>query len=136
MEDEYGALMSNGTWDLVPLPQGSNVITDKWVFAHKFRADETFDRYKARWVLRGFTQRPRVNYNETFSPVVKPATVHMVLVTAVSHNWLDVKNVFLHATLTETVYCCQPTGFTDPAHPDLVCHLHKSLYGLKQAPRT
>jgi hypothetical protein len=46
-----------------------------------------------------------------------------------------VKNVFLHGTLTETIYCCQPTGFTDPAHPELVCHLHKSLYGLKQAPQ-
>jgi hypothetical protein len=55
MEDEYGALMSNGTWDLVPRPQGSNVITGKWVFTHKFRVDGTFDRYKARWVLRGFT---------------------------------------------------------------------------------
>jgi hypothetical protein len=70
---------------------------------------------------------------------VKPATVCTVLATVVSHNWLiqqlDVKNVFLHGTLTETVYCCQPTGFADPAHPDLVCHLRKSLYGLKQAPQ-
>jgi hypothetical protein len=121
MEDEYGALMSNGTWDLVPLPQGSNVVTGKWVFMHKFHADGTFDRYKARWVLRGFTQRPGVDYDETFSPVVKPATVRMVLANVVSHNWLiqqlDVKNAFLHGTLTETVYCCQPMGFADPAHP-------------------
>jgi hypothetical protein len=87
IEDEYGALMSNGAWDLVPRPQSSNVVTGKWVFTHKFCADETFDRYKARWVLRGFTQRPGVDYDETFSPVVKPATVRMVLVTAVSHNW-------------------------------------------------
>jgi hypothetical protein len=46
-----------------------------------------------------------------------------------------VKNTFLHGTLTETVYCSQPTAFADPAHPDLVCRLKKSLYGLKQAPR-
>jgi hypothetical protein len=55
MEHEYRTLMSNGTWDLVPRPHGSNVIIDKLVFTHKFRVDGTFDRYKARWVLRGFT---------------------------------------------------------------------------------
>jgi hypothetical protein len=46
-----------------------------------------------------------------------------------------VKNAFLHGTLSETVFCCQPTGFADPAHPDLVCRLRKFLYGLKQAPQ-
>jgi elongation factor P hydroxylase len=86
MEDEYGALMSNGTWNLVPRPQGSNIVTDKWVFTHKFHVDGTFDHYKAHWVLRGFTQRPEVDYDETFSPVVKPTTVRTVLTTAVSHN--------------------------------------------------
>jgi hypothetical protein len=115
MEEEYGALMSNGTWELVPWPRGSNVVTGKWVFTHKFLSDGTFDRYKACWVLWGFTQRLGVDYDETFSPVVN--------------------NVFLHGTLSETVFCSQPTGFTNPAKPDLVCRLNKSLYGLKQAPR-
>jgi hypothetical protein len=139
MEDEYGALMSNGTWKLVSWPRHSNVVTGKWIFTHKLRADGSFDRYKAHWVLRGFTQRPGVDYDETFSLVMKPATVRTVLSIAVSRDWpiqqLDVKNTFLHGTLTETVYCSQPTGFADPAHPNLVCRLKKSLYGLKQAPR-
>jgi hypothetical protein len=82
MEEEYGALISNGTWELVPRPQGSNVVTGKWVFTHKLRADGTLNRYKASWVLQGFTQRRKVDYDETFSPVVKPATVHTVLATA------------------------------------------------------
>jgi hypothetical protein len=51
MKDEYGALMSNGTWELVTRPRGSNVVTDKWVFTHKLRVDGSFARYKARWVL-------------------------------------------------------------------------------------
>jgi hypothetical protein len=139
MKDEYGAMMSNGTWELVSWPRGSIVVTGKWVFTHKLHVDGSLDLYKARWVHRGFTLRLRVDYDETFSSVVKPATIRTVLATAVSCDWpiqqLDVKNAFLHGTLSETVFCSQPTGFADPAHPDLVCRLHKSLYGLKQAPR-
>jgi hypothetical protein len=108
-------------------------------FQAQFNSDGSLERYKARWVLHGFTQRPDVDYDETFSQVVKPATVRTVLSLVVSHSWpvhqLDVKNVFLHGTLSETVYCSQPTGFVDPVQPDCICLLNKSLYGLKQAPR-
>jgi hypothetical protein len=139
MEEEYAALLANQTWDLVPCPSGCNVVTGKWIWTHKRRADGTLERYKARWVLRGFTQRPGVDYDETFSPVVKPATVRTVLSLALSRSWpvhqLDVKNAFLHGTLFETVYCSQPAGFVDSSRPDMVCRLNKSLYGLKQAPR-
>jgi histone deacetylase 1/2 len=139
MEEEYRALLANQTWDLVPRPSGCNVVTDKWIWTIKRRADGTLERYKARWVLRGFTQRPGVDYDVTFSLVVKPATVQTILSLALSRSWpvhqLDVKNAFLHGTLTEAVYCSQPTGFVDSSCPDMVCQLNKSLYGLKQAPR-
>jgi hypothetical protein len=85
--EEYEALLSNNTWDLVPRPPGANVITGKWIFKHKLKADSSLDRYKARWVLRGFTQCPGVDYDETFSPIVKPATVQIVLTLAVSRGW-------------------------------------------------
>ena len=71
--------------------------------------------------------------------MVKSATVCTVLSLALSRSWpvhqLDVKNAFLHGTLSETVYCSQPAGFVDSSRPDMVCRLNKSLYGLKQAPR-
>jgi hypothetical protein len=139
MQSEFDALKANDTWTLVPRPPGVNIITGKWVYRHKFLSDGTLDRYKARWVLRGFTQRPGIDYDETFSPVVKPATVRVVLTLALSRSWpmhqLDVKNAFLHGQLTETVYCAQPSGFLDSSRPDYVCRLNRSLYGLKQAPR-
>jgi hypothetical protein len=79
-----------------------------------------------------------VDYAETFNPVVKPATVWTMLTLAIFRGWpvhqLDVKNAFLHGTLSEMVYCSQHAGFVDPAHPQLVCKLNKSLYSMKQAP--
>lgn len=95
-------------------------------------------RYKPRWVLRDFTRPKGVEYGETFSRVVKPATIRVVLGLATSQSWalhqFDVKNAFLHDHLQETVYCQQPSGFIDSAHPTHVCHLIKSLYRLKQPP--
>jgi hypothetical protein len=76
---------------------------------------------------------------ETFSPVVKPATIWTVQSIALHYNWnitqLDVKNAFLHGHITDTVFMHQPPGFCDPRYPQHVCRLKRSLYGLKQAPR-
>jgi hypothetical protein len=79
MMDEFNALIRNDTWCLVPCPAGVNVVTGKWIFRHKIHADGSLARYKARWVVRGFTQKAGVDYGETFSPVVKPATIRVVL---------------------------------------------------------
>ncbi|GKE57481.1 ribonuclease H-like domain-containing protein [Tanacetum coccineum] len=116
MLDEYNALITNGTWVLVPHPANVNVVRSMWLFKHKFHANGSLS-----------------------SSVVKPATIRTVLSLVVSRDWpihqLDVKNAFLHGHLSETVYMHQPPGFVDPAHPDYVCHLKRSLYGLKQALR-
>jgi hypothetical protein len=139
MQDEFDALQRNQTWTLVPRPPHANIITGKWVFKHKFHPDGTLDRHKARWVVRGFRQRAGVDFTDTFAPVVKPGTIRTVLQLAVSRAWpvhqMDVSNAFLHDHLEEQVFCQQPTGFIDSAHPDHVCLLSRSLYGLKHAPR-
>jgi hypothetical protein len=75
MVDEYTALLSNNTWTLVDPPRNANFVTGKWIFRHKLKSDGSLERYKARWVLRGFTQREGIDLDETFSPVVKPATI-------------------------------------------------------------
>nr|GEU58158.1 ribonuclease H-like domain-containing protein [Tanacetum cinerariifolium] len=139
MHDEYNALVKNGTWILVPRPAGINLVRSMWLFKHKFHADGTLSRYKARLVANGSSQQLGIDCDETFSPVVKPATIRTVLSLAVSRKWpnhqLDVKNAFLNEDLSETVYMHQPPGFVDPRYPHHVCLLQKSLYGLKQAPR-
>jgi histone deacetylase 1/2 len=139
MNDEYRALMDNKTWHLVPPSFTRNIIDCKWVFRIKKNANVTIDRYKARLVAKGFKQRHGIHYEETFSPVVKLATIRLVLTIAVSRGWslqqLDVKNAFLNGVLEEEVYMKQPLGFEHPHTPHFICKLDKALYGLKQAHR-
>ncbi|KAH9751421.1 hypothetical protein KPL71_014290 [Citrus sinensis] len=137
--EELAALCQNKTWTLVPRPHDANVIGSKWVYKTKYREDGTIDRLKARLVAKGYTQVPGIDFDETFSPVIKPTTIRLVLALATSSKWLikqlDVRNAFPHGQLKEIAYMEQPPGFTDQNLPDHVCLLHKSLYGLKQAPR-
>ncbi|GJZ08667.1 ribonuclease H-like domain-containing protein [Tanacetum coccineum] len=132
MLDEYTALIKNNTWILVPRPPDANIVRSMWLFWHKYNADGTLSRYKARLVANGSTQLAGIDVDETFSPVVKPATIRTVLSLAISRHWpvhqLDVKNAFLHGSLSETVYMHQPPGFRDPQHPDHVCLLQRISY--------
>ena len=93
--------------------------------------------YKARWVAKGFSQKPGINYDDTYAPTMRMPTLRMLLNFAVQHdlilNQVDVNNAYLNAPLDADIYMKQPDGFVKDQ--DLVCHLHKSLYGLKQSAR-
>jgi hypothetical protein len=108
MMTEYEGLESNKTWHLVPPRSDVNIIDCKWVYKVKRRADSTTDRYKTRLVAKGFKQRYGIDYEDTFSPVVKPATIRLIISLVVSPGWslrqLDVHNAFLHGVLEEEVY--------------------------------
>ncbi|GJY79186.1 ribonuclease H-like domain-containing protein [Tanacetum coccineum] len=107
------------------------MVRSMWLFKHKFHADGTLSRYKARLVVNGSSQQLGVDFDETFCPVVKPATIRTVLSLVVSRRWhihqLDVKNAFLNGDLSKTVYMHQPPGFVDNRYPHHIVFLQRSL---------
>jgi hypothetical protein len=115
MNLEIDALLKNCTWNLVPPLPNQNTIGCKWVFRIKRHADGTIERYKARLVAKGFHQQFGVNYEETYSPIIKPTTVRTVLSIAISAGWkihqIDIQNAFLQGTLSEEDFMQQPPGF-------------------------
>ena len=114
MTEEYNAVIANDTWELVPSQPEQILVSCKWVYWVKFHSDGSAERYKAQLVAFGTYQQPGIDYHETFSPVVKPATIYLVLSLALTFGWsirhLDVKNAFLRYALAEEVYMCQPPG--------------------------
>jgi hypothetical protein len=92
-----------------------------------------------RLLAKGFKQRYGIDYEDTFSPVVKAATIMIILSIVMSRGWclrqLDVQNVFLHGILEEDIYMKQPPRYEDDLKPHYICKLDKAIYGLKQAPR-
>ncbi|GKD51380.1 ribonuclease H-like domain-containing protein [Tanacetum coccineum] len=106
MYDEHNVLVKNSTWILVPRPSCVNLVCSMWLFKHKFHDDRTLNSYEARFVANGNSQQLGVDFDKTFSLVVKLATIRHVLSLTVSHKWsihqLDVKNAFLNGDLFET----------------------------------
>ena len=128
MELELKTLHDNHTWDLVPLPLGKKAMGCKWVYKVKFNAQGEVERYKTRLIAKGYTQQEGLDYQETFSPVVKMVTVRVVLSLAAMHGWflhqMDVFNAFLQGDLVEEVYMVPPPGFLQQGESK-VCKLNK-----------
>jgi hypothetical protein len=137
MKEEMNSIKSNEVWDLVELPNDAKAIGCKWVFKTKKDSLGNIERYKARLVAKGFTQKEGIDYTETFSPVSKKDSLHVIM-ALVTHfdlelQQMDVKTTFLNGDLEEEVYMKQPEGFPSSDGEQLVYKLKKSLYSLKQA---
>ena len=115
MNEEISAIERNRTQELVDLPEGKDAIGLKWVFRTKLNADGSVQKYKARFIAKGYAQLPGIDFSETFSSVARMETIRIILAIAAHYNWLvyqfDVKSAFLNDELLEDVYVKQPQGF-------------------------
>jgi hypothetical protein len=115
------------------------VVSSRWLFKIKHAADGSIEKYKARFVARGFYQKEGIDYEETFAPVARYTSIKTIITLAAKMKWklhqMDVKIAFLNGVIEEEVYIEQPQGFEVEDRKSHVCRLKKALYGLKQAPR-
>ncbi|GJX37762.1 ribonuclease H-like domain-containing protein [Tanacetum coccineum] len=138
INEEMHALYENKTWSMIDLPIDRKPIGCKWVFKIRYKSNGKIERYKERLVAKGFSQKEGIDYEETFSHVVKMSIVRCLINLAVQKDWkvyqLDVNNAFLYGDLKEEVYMLPHPGFFLNGITK-VCKLEKSLYGLEQAPK-
>ncbi|GJY62922.1 putative ribonuclease H-like domain-containing protein [Tanacetum coccineum] len=139
MQEELLQFKRLDVWVLVPPPDNIKPLTLKWLFKNKHDEENTVIRNKTRLVVRGYRQEEGIDFKESFAPVARMEAIRIFLAYAAHKSFtvfqMDVKTAFLHGTLKEDVYVCQPEGFIDVDHPSHVYKLKKALYGLKQAPR-
>ncbi|CAI7914892.1 unnamed protein product [Closterium sp. NIES-54] len=139
MDKELKALKERNTWKVVPIGVARNrtILTGKWVFRVKTKADGTIDKFKAHWVVRGFDQEHGRDFTETFAPVSGHTSLRILLAIAAMKKkklrQIDVANAFLYAPVDAKIYIELPHG--SHREPNQVCQLQKSLYGIKQARR-
>lgn len=138
MKSEYESIIKNNTWELCDLPPEKNLISSKWVFKKKLNENGQ-TKYKARLVARGFNQIEGLDYQETYSPVVRFTSLRTLFAHAAQedldiYHW-DVETAFLHGELEEEIYLKQPEGFAVKGQENKVLLLKKALYGLKQGSR-
>nr|GFA31367.1 putative ribonuclease H-like domain-containing protein [Tanacetum cinerariifolium] len=139
MQEELLQFKRLDVWVLVPAPDNISPLTLKWLFKKKHDEEQTVIRNKSHLVVRGYRQEEGIDFEESFALVARMEAIRIFLAYATHKSFtvfqMDVKTAFLHGTLKEDVYICQPEGFIGPDHPSHVYKLKKALYGLKQAPR-
>jgi hypothetical protein len=139
MTKEYQSILKNDVWDIVPRPKGKFVVTSKWIYKIKHAVDRSIEKYKSRFVARGFSQVEGLDYDDTFSRVAQYTSIRSIIALVASMGWklhqMDVKTTFLNGEIEEEVYIEQPEGFVIHNEISHVCRLNKSLYGLNKAPR-
>ena len=140
MQAEIDSLHDNGVWDLVPLPEDRKAVGSKWEYKVKKMPTAPLRGAKPDWlVAQGYSQREGLDYDKTFSPVVRSESVRSVIALASKNglqlHQMDITIAFLNGDLEGEVYMQQPEGFVTDGQEHLVCRLKKSIYGLKQSSR-
>ncbi|CAL9010760.1 unnamed protein product, partial [Prunus brigantina] len=139
MTEEISMIEKNSTWELIDRPSSKPIVGVKWIYKTKLNLDGSIQKHKARLVAKGYTQKPGIDFNETFAPVARLDTIRNLIALAAQKGWnlwqLDVKSALLNGVLEEEVYVDQPDGFVIKGAKDKVYGLRKALYGLKQALR-
>jgi hypothetical protein len=139
MTEEYQSIIKNDVWEIVPRPKSKDVVSSKWLLKIKHAVDGSIEKYKARFVAHGFSQKEGIDYEETFAPVARYTSIRTIIALAAKMKWklhqMNVKTSFLNSVIEEEVYIEKPQGFEVEDRKFHVCQLKKDLYGLKQAPR-
>ena len=108
MLEEYQSIMKNDVWDVVSSPEGKSVVTSKWIYKIKHVADGIIEKYKARFVSRGFSQKEGIDYEETFAPVARYTSIRAIMAIIAKLGWklhqMDVKDAFLNGVVEEELY--------------------------------
>ena len=140
MKSKLDSMYSNQVWDLVKTPNGIKPVGCKCAYKRKSGIDGKVETFKTRLVMKGYTQKEGIDYDETFSPVAMLKSFRILLSIATHYDYeiwqMDVKNAFLNGNLEEESYMMQPEGFIAKNQEHMVCKLKRSIYGLKQASRS
>ena len=127
MVEDYESILKKSVWEVVPRPTDKSIVGSKWIFKVKHAVDRSIEKYKARCVVKEFSQVEGYDYEETFSPVTRYSLIRSILALTAQMGWkihqMDVKTTFLNGVIEEEVYIEKPKGFETFDRVSHVCRL-------------